>query len=393
MIVGGKTCPRCAERVKAGARVCRYCGHEFGEPTQAAPGARSGIPLPVWYVAAAALAIAVIVAIGFAIAPSIPKPEPRTPHRAAAAPDAPLPAPAADYPPLGIGEQLEWTAETAAAETVRQVGPYVVRITKRTDDDLVAPIVSVFDGATSVTMVGEAVGGSYTHRIGAVQNIRGAPPVVVLQSFTGGAHCCNHIQVAGRSGGRMKIVDLGSWDGDEESLPTDISGDGIADWVFRDNAFLYAFAPYAMSDAPAQVLNIVNGRRVDVSARPAFRRLYAADAGRSGRTCREGEDGAVRNGACAAYVAAAARTGTLANAWAEMLRSHAADEDWTWPAGCSVPAAAACPPGEEITYNTYPEALLAFLKARGYVARDWLPPEADLPDHDDAEPLGDQSAP
>lgn len=31
-----KVCPRCAEMVKAAAQVCRYCGHEFPEPSTSA---------------------------------------------------------------------------------------------------------------------------------------------------------------------------------------------------------------------------------------------------------------------------------------------------------------------------------------------------------------------
>ena len=31
-LTGEKTCPRCAETVKAAAKVCKHCGHEFEEP-------------------------------------------------------------------------------------------------------------------------------------------------------------------------------------------------------------------------------------------------------------------------------------------------------------------------------------------------------------------------
>ena len=38
-----KTCPRCAEQIKAAARVCLYCGHEFAEPDATAPSVRPSL--------------------------------------------------------------------------------------------------------------------------------------------------------------------------------------------------------------------------------------------------------------------------------------------------------------------------------------------------------------
>ena len=37
-IAGSKACPRCAERVKAAALVCRFCNHEFAPAGASAAG-------------------------------------------------------------------------------------------------------------------------------------------------------------------------------------------------------------------------------------------------------------------------------------------------------------------------------------------------------------------
>lgn len=398
MIGTTKICPRCAERVKAAAQVCRYCGHEFGRvslakvdaPATGGPaGSTHGTFLPRGYLwsAGAVISILLMVVLAWAMFPKVERPVvvKGTVRETAAAAEVPV-AEAPAGPELAAGESLEWSADGAPEETVRQIGTMVVRVTRKIDEDMIAPLVSVSRGTEIVTLVGEAVSSGFTHRISAVRNKAGAPPVVMLQSFSGGAHCCNHVQLAGVSGGRLKVVDLGSWDGDQIALPVDLSGDGLADFVERDNAFLYAFAAYAMSAAPPKILNVTGGRVIDVSKKAAFRQLYLDEMAASGEICRTGAEGIDRNGACPSYVASAARVGRLDEAWAEMVRSYAADLDWELPSGCVVRTSEQCPEGFRIVYKSYPEALLAFLKEHGYVANGWSPPDAAGVDEVIAEP-------
>ena len=107
------------------------------------------------------------------------------------------------------------------------------------------------------------------------------------------------------------MIDFGEWDGDySDRMPSDLDGDGVIDFVFYDNAFLYAFASYAESGAPPLVMNVVDGDVVDVSDRPGFRYLFE-DALREHRQyCLRPRDMSP-NGACAAYAAAAARVGRV----------------------------------------------------------------------------------
>jgi hypothetical protein len=197
----------------------------------------------------------------------------------------------------------------------------------------------------------------------------------MLQSFTGGAHCCNTIQLAGFSNGRLKSLNLGSWDGDQIDIPTDRSGDGIADFVFNDNRYLYAFSSYASSYSPPQILNVINGKTVDVSGMADFRQLNVETMNSAGAQCVSGTTGDNRNGACPAYVATAARIGQLEQAWSRMINAYDAQAATDLPTGCATEDAAECPTDQLITFKSYPEALLYFLKENGYVAKSWLPPE------------------
>lgn len=370
MFAKRKSCPRCAERVRPEARVCRYCGHEFGESVgQLVRNSR-----PIWGAAIIFVFVALSGWLTFSVwrdldavrANSAPvvttasalAPEPEQPH----------------YDPIPLGTTFEWIAESSPDDVLRQAGPFVVSITKRKDDDLVQPLVKVTSGSQSVMMEGEAVWGSYPHKISFIQNRSGAGPAVMLQSFSGGAHCCNSVQVAGLVGGKLKVVDLGSWDGDNIPIPQDVSGDGVVDFIMSDNSFLYAFASYADSYAPPKIFNIIGGEARDVSGNPAFRSLFGKSMQQAGERCRPGSD-AAPNGACAAFVASAARLGKLSQAWPQMLAAYDASSNWDLPTGCTVSDGNGCPAGAEIVYKSYPEALLAFLKREGYVPKSWLPPE------------------
>ena len=194
-------------------------------------------------------------------------------------------------------------------------------------------------------------------------------PMVLFQTYSGGAHCCTTINVIEPRGGRLQATMIYEGDGGPmEDAPRDLDGDGLIDFVRYDNGFLYAFASYAESFAPPTIVNVVDGQAVDVSKRPGFRSLFEEEATRAREACASGEGN--RNGACASFVAASARLGRFDAAWADMLRLYDRDSDWDWPTGCRVAATErACPEDQRITYATFPEALRAHLVALGYIAR------------------------
>jgi hypothetical protein len=275
-------------------------------------------------------------------------------------------AAAAAPQPIAPATFVQWTAHKGPRR-YRALGVTVSIVPVR-DRDFTFPRITISArGKKPLTLKGE-IGVSAPHQIGIGSLARGQYASVVISGYTGGAHCCDHVIAVQPTATGFRTVDLGQWNGGMPGFPKDLSGDGIADFRFVDNRFLYAFTSYAESFAPPLVMNIRGGKAVDVSAEPAFRFLFADYLPEARRGCVSPAPQGSPNGACAAYAAAAARLGQFLWGWPVVLKSYDRKAKWDWPTGCRGAAPAGqCPQGRQITYPSYPQALRAFLKRTGYL--------------------------
>jgi hypothetical protein len=186
---------------------------------------------------------------------------------------------------------------------------------------------------------------------------------VILTSYTGGLHCCTQITVLELFEGMWRKINLGQWDSDPlAKFPSDVDGDGTPDFVFKDDRFDYAFAPYTESHKPPRIFNIEGAKLVEVGTEARYDAVYEADMKRAHAGCMK-----QKNAACAAFVANASRLGRHEWAWDVMLAHYRRSTDWDFPTKCKVPLeAGVCPPGRSEQFREFPEALAWFLTDTGY---------------------------
>lgn len=163
------------------------------------------------------------------------------------------------------------------------------------------------------------------YRIGIGKLTRGDPlPSLIIMQHSGGAHCCWKMKVVQPQGDGFVLTEMNSWDSvafaywwqnsDYKAplrFPIDETGDGIVDFVMKDDRFNYAYAGYADSNPPPLILNVVDGKRVDVSRLAAFRKLFADFGNEAKQGCDNGSSGDdfANAHACLVYAASAARLG------------------------------------------------------------------------------------
>ena len=195
-------------------------------------------------------------------------------------------------------------------------------------------------------------------------------PEVVVEFYSGGAHCCESIyvleEVPGRPG-EWQTVDLGQHDGGERP-PQDLDGDGLSEIVTKDSSFLYAYGSYAESYAPPVIISVRKGHRVDLTRRPSMRPFLRKEEKRIRAIMRDpdfrNDRGYIPNGVLAGYVALKILLGEGPEGWRFMLKNRdpAAPPDEICPLDdengeCPVP----------MLKVDFPVSLAMHLRAMGYV--------------------------
>ncbi len=133
---------------------------------------------------------------------------------------------------------------------------------------------------------------------------------VVLDLFTGGAHCCSvdAIYSIDPTSGAVTQAEH-SW-GDPGATLADLSHDGRLEFVTADDRFAYAFDAFAFSGLPIEVERFAGGTFTDVTN--AYPALVALDATRWYRLYRENIRTHTGLGALAAWAADEDRLGHAA---------------------------------------------------------------------------------
>jgi hypothetical protein len=229
-----------------------------------------------------------------------------------------------------------------------------------------APVVTVFAGDKEVAKLkGEGSGFADPPVSVQIAEIDGSNPYpeVVVSFYTGGAHCCSDTSVitASPDGSNWTTVALGEFDG-EPLLASDVNGDGRYEFMIRDNAFLYAFACYACSEAPLNLLAIDNGGVKDVTREERFKPAHAAWLKSMINNVPEGSD---VNGFLAGYVGEKILLGEGKSAWETMLAHYDHASDW----GLEICDKSLNDDGEcsgATVRLTFPQALERMLNENGY---------------------------
>ncbi|CAN7272284.1 hypothetical protein LJR219_001233 [Phenylobacterium sp. LjRoot219] len=259
------------------------------------------------------------------------------------------------------GRWHAWTGGKTA--DAFQIGDISLRFRQEVGPgDLLTPVAVIEKNGVSETLRGETAGSfGAGANFGVFRLDAARTPILLFRSWSGGAHCCFAYLAATPTADGWRVAKLGVWDGSAAPDPKDVDGDGRLELVGRDPRFLYRFGSYADSLPPPIIYELRDGHLDDASANPKYRSFFKAKIPEYRVRCQTGSAGA-----CAGYVAVAARAGEARAAFARLDRvTLQAKGPFEVPVHC----ADSCASEPAKTFNRLGDAIDWFLRDLGYLPK------------------------
>jgi hypothetical protein len=227
------------------------------------------------------------------------------------------PTSAAPTPAAPIINQLSAASGDVQAAYTGQLDPGLCETSHRLQISRAGQI--VFD-----QMLDAEIGICRSHEGGLkVQDLDGdQEPEVVLDLFSGGAHCCGFSQIYYYdASARQYSSIIQFWGHTDQSNLQDLDGDGIPEFASFDSRFAYRFASFADSGFPLQIWQYRQGSMIDVT-RNFPQRVYSdaylywnfyIEARQTGREVK---------GLLAAYLADKYLLGEAADGWQRVQQAY-----------------------------------------------------------------------
>ncbi|BAS58939.1 hypothetical protein LBWT_49070 [Leptolyngbya boryana IAM M-101] len=146
-------------------------------------------------------------------------------------------------------------------------------------------------------------------------------PEVILDFFTGGAHCCTYSLIYHYDAKQQQYVESRAFWGNLGYQLQDLEGDGKVEFMSANDSFAYAFTSYAASAFPIQIWRFENGKMIDVTR--TYPKLIHSHAYRLWQAYQEvkGNDADVR-GILAAYLADKYLLGQQEDGWKRLRQVY-----------------------------------------------------------------------
>lgn len=154
------------------------------------------------------------------------------------------------------------------------INGYAIRFWRNPDDPL---------GFSSVVLI-EAAGQSTIRvdMVSAINDLTGSDlnadgyPDLVVETYSGGAHCCFGTQVFSlRPGGAVLI--LQKPESNAGGAFEDLNADGVFEFITYDDSLAYQYCPYAAGVAVKVIMAYDHGQDSYIPASPSFPKQYAEE--------------------------------------------------------------------------------------------------------------------